>query len=45
VTIILITAGGLLIVFFIVVMFLKVKNNLSWASAFREAFEYLWSIF
>ncbi len=44
-TIVLMTAVALLLVFFVVVMFLKVKNNLSWPSALREAFEYLWSIF
>jgi len=45
VPIVLMTAGGLLLVFFVVVIFLKVKNDLSWVSAFREAFEYIWNIF
>lgn len=44
-TIVLMTAGAILLVFFMVVMFLKFKNNLSWSSAFKEAFEYMWNIF
>lgn len=44
-SIVLITAAGLMLVFLIVVMFLKVKYNLSWAAVLREALEYLWSIF
>lgn len=43
--IVLIIAAGLLFAFVIVVIFLKIKNDLSWASAFREAFEYLCFIF
>jgi len=44
-TIGLITVTGLLLVFFVVVIFLKTKNNLAWASAVREALDYLCFIF
>lgn len=38
----LISITGLLLVFFVVVAAIKIKNRLTWKSAFKETLEYFW---
>jgi hypothetical protein len=40
-SVVLISVTALLFIFLLLVVILKLKNNLTWKSAFREAIEYI----